>query len=43
MLRKLLEELNRFNKTAVPPTNQPLDPRGDPKRWNNTWTNFGDY
>lgn len=36
ILNKLFEELNHFNKTAVSPTNQPLDPRGDPKSRNYT-------
>ncbi|CAH1110980.1 unnamed protein product [Psylliodes chrysocephalus] len=35
--------LNAYNKTAIPPGNLPLDPRGDPKYWNYVWTNFGDY
>ncbi|XP_056639483.1 arylsulfatase J isoform X2 [Diorhabda sublineata] len=38
----LKEILDRYNKTAVPPGNLPLDPRGDPKNWNYVWTNFGD-
>ncbi|XP_037956050.1 arylsulfatase B-like [Teleopsis dalmanni] len=43
ILNSLLDELQRFNSTAVPPSNKPLDPRADPRLWNYTWTNFGDY
>jgi len=38
-----MTELERFNATAVPPSNKPADPRADPRFWNYTWTNFGDY
>ncbi|KAJ8976024.1 hypothetical protein NQ317_003565 [Molorchus minor] len=34
--------LTAYNKTAVPPGNLPLDPRGNPKCWDYVWTNFGD-
>ncbi|GLV35650.1 uncharacterized protein CBL_01200 [Carabus blaptoides fortunei] len=43
LLRKLLDNIAKWNATAVPPGNLPLDPRGDPRFWDNTWTNFGDY
>ncbi|XP_046811287.1 arylsulfatase B [Lucilia cuprina] len=43
ILEALLEELDNYNATAVPPSNLPLDPRANPSRWNYTWTNFGDY
>ncbi|KAG5890787.1 hypothetical protein JTB14_007181 [Gonioctena quinquepunctata] len=43
ILQSLIEKLKRYNETAVPPGNLPLDPRGDPKYWNYIWTNFGDY
>ncbi|KAM7341897.1 arylsulfatase B isoform 2-T2 [Cochliomyia hominivorax] len=43
ILNALIEELNYYNSTAVPPSNLPLDPRANPSRWNYTWTNFGDY
>jgi hypothetical protein len=43
ILKSLEETLIKFNNTAVLPGNLPLDPRGDPKYWNYTWTNFGDY
>lgn len=42
-MRKLLDNITKWNATAVPPGNLPLDPRGDPRFWDNTWTNFGDY
>ncbi|XP_047517359.1 arylsulfatase I-like [Pieris napi] len=43
ILQKLLDELEKMNRTAVPPNNQPLDQRGDPKYWGRTYTNFGDF
>lgn len=43
ILSDLLLTLDRYNKTAVPPANLPLDPRADPKYYGNIWTNFGDY
>ncbi|XP_041973340.1 calnexin-like [Aricia agestis] len=43
ILLGLLQELERVNRTAVPPNNKPLDPRGDPKHWGWTYTNFGDF
>jgi len=43
VVNALLVELERFNSTAVPPANKPADPRADPRLWNYTWTNFGDY
>ncbi|XP_030369146.1 arylsulfatase I-like isoform X2 [Scaptodrosophila lebanonensis] len=42
VLKSLQAELAHFNATAVPPTNKPDDPRGAPRHWNYTWTNFGD-
>ncbi|CAH2000847.1 unnamed protein product [Acanthoscelides obtectus] len=42
-LQQLLDILERYNRTALPPENLPLDPRGDPKYWNYVFTNFGDY
>ncbi|XP_067626465.1 arylsulfatase B [Eurosta solidaginis] len=42
ILKDLLDELNRFNETAIPPGNKPDDPQGDPRLHNNVWTNFGD-
>ncbi|KAH8375397.1 hypothetical protein KR200_005104 [Drosophila serrata] len=43
VLSDLMAELDRFNSTVVPPSNKPGDPRADPRFWNFTWTNFGDY
>lgn len=43
ILNTMLELLNEYNLTATPPANLPLDYRGDPRNWNYTWTNFGDY
>ncbi|KAH8421017.1 hypothetical protein KR222_003996, partial [Zaprionus bogoriensis] len=43
VLETLLLELQLINATAVPPSNKPDDPRGDPRLWNYTWTNFGDF
>ncbi|KAH8401742.1 hypothetical protein KR009_007590 [Drosophila setifemur] len=43
VLSALMEELMYQNSTAVPPSNKPGDPRADPRYWNFTWTNFGDY
>lgn len=42
ILNNILNEINNLRKTAVPPNNTPLDPRGDPKNFNYVWTNFGD-
>ncbi|XP_060530121.1 arylsulfatase I-like [Cylas formicarius] len=42
ILRDLQDTLAGYNKTALPPGNLPLDPRGDPKNWNYVFTNFGD-
>lgn len=42
-LSQLLTALERYNSTAVPAANLPIDPRGDPQLWDHTWTNFGDY
>lgn len=43
ILENLLNTLDKYNQTAVPPGNRPLDPKGNPKFWNYTWTNFGDF
>ena len=34
--------LGKYKATKVPPGNKPFDPRGNPKFWNNTWTNWWD-
>lgn len=43
IVKELFSRLLEYNKTAVPPGNLPIDPKGNPKLWNNMWTNFGDY
>ncbi|RLU15878.1 hypothetical protein DMN91_011634 [Ooceraea biroi] len=43
IIRKLQDELRKFNSTAIPPGNLPWDSKGDPSLWDHTWTNFGDY
>ncbi|CAH2092382.1 unnamed protein product [Euphydryas editha] len=43
VLRSMLNELEKINKTAIPPNNKPLDDRGNPKFWGHLITNFGDY
>uniref|UniRef100_T1I2L4 Sulfatase domain-containing protein n=2 Tax=Rhodnius prolixus TaxID=13249 RepID=T1I2L4_RHOPR len=43
LTKRLLEELSKLNETALPAGNLPIDQRGNPKFWNNIWTNFGDY
>lgn len=42
ILTMLMDELGKLQRTAVPPNNKPIDPKGDPKNWNNVFTNFGD-
>lgn len=39
----MITQLEKYNETAIPPGNMPLDPRADPRLWDNTWTNFGDF
>ncbi|XP_055907085.1 arylsulfatase B [Eupeodes corollae] len=43
ILNALLVQLEALNATAVPPGNKPMDSRADPRFWDNTWTNFGDF
>lgn len=43
VLEVMLKELQLVNATAIPPSNKPDDPRGNPRLWNYTWTNFGDF
>ncbi|XP_067001721.2 arylsulfatase B [Anabrus simplex] len=43
ILRHMLQLLEQHNATAVAPSNLPWDPRADPRFWDHTWTNFGDY
>ncbi|XP_066257386.1 arylsulfatase J [Euwallacea similis] len=43
IVKELQSVLQKYNATAVPPRNLPLDPRGNPKYWNYVFTNFGDF
>uniref|UniRef100_A0A336MIA9 CSON000254 protein n=1 Tax=Culicoides sonorensis TaxID=179676 RepID=A0A336MIA9_CULSO len=43
ILNAILDRLKYHNSTALPPNNVPTDPRGDPRLWDYTWTNFDDY
>jgi len=43
ILESMSQILDTFNSTAVPPSNQALDPFGLPELWNHVWTDFGDY
>lgn len=43
ILQHLEMTLSEINSTAVPPSNLAWDPRADPRFWDHTWTNFGDY
>ncbi|XP_032663859.1 arylsulfatase B isoform X1 [Odontomachus brunneus] len=43
IMRKLQDELKRFNSTAIYPGNLPWDNKADPSLWDHTWSNFGDY
>lgn len=43
VLKHLMERLLELNRTAIPPGNRPINQKGNPKYWNNVWTNFGDY
>ena len=43
IVRKLQDELKKFNNSALLPGNLPWDSKGDPNLWDHTWNNFGDY
>ncbi|XP_021919137.1 arylsulfatase B-like isoform X3 [Zootermopsis nevadensis] len=43
ILQLLEMSINEINATVVPPSNLAWDPRADPRFWDHTWTNFGDY
>lgn len=43
IVRKLQDELKKFNSSAIPSGNLPWDSKGDPNLWDHTWNNFGDY
>jgi hypothetical protein len=42
ILKMLTKRLQEYNASAIPPGNEPIDERGNPKYFNYTWTNFGD-
>ncbi|KAG8226113.1 hypothetical protein J437_LFUL006743 [Ladona fulva] len=41
-LEEMLHILDRYNSTALPPSNTHLDPNSHPRLWDYAWTNFGD-
>ncbi|XP_043492499.1 arylsulfatase J [Polistes fuscatus] len=43
ILKKLQEEIKKFNATAISPGNAQWDHNANPELWDHTWTNFGDY
>ncbi|XP_059472307.1 arylsulfatase B [Neocloeon triangulifer] len=43
IVKEMLELLQKFNDTLVPPRNQPRDPASNPKCWDNVWLNWMDY
>jgi hypothetical protein len=43
ILQHLEISMSEINATVVPPSNLAWDPRADPRFWDHTWTNFGDY
>lgn len=38
-----MSRIEFYRKSAIPPGNKKLDPRGNPQFWDYTWTHFGDY
>ena len=43
MVAQLLQLLQQYNATAVPPLNQPWDPLADPKYWGYNYVNWLDF
>ncbi|GFR04766.1 arylsulfatase J [Trichonephila clavata] len=43
IVKMMLNKLSKYNSTAVPPGNKPMDPRSNPKYHNYQWTNWMDY
>ncbi|XP_067209079.1 arylsulfatase B-like isoform X2 [Linepithema humile] len=43
IVKKLQDELKKFNSTAILPGNLPWDSKANPNLWDHTWNNFGDY
>lgn len=43
IVKSLQSKIELYRRSAVPANNKPLDFRGDPKYWEYTWSNFGDF
>ena len=43
IVKQLQQLLAQYKETAVTPRNVPKDPRGQPKHWHYTWTNWMDF
>uniref|UniRef100_A0A336MJN3 CSON000252 protein n=1 Tax=Culicoides sonorensis TaxID=179676 RepID=A0A336MJN3_CULSO len=43
ILNTLLAKIENYRQSAVPARNKNRDFRGNPRFWDWTWTNFGDY
>lgn len=43
ILESMLDTLNVYNASAVPPGNFPLDPLANPNYWDHIWSDFGDF
>lgn len=43
ILKTMMIRLQDYNSSAVPPANKEIEPRGNPKFFDYTWTNFGDF
>uniref|UniRef100_A0A336MNQ6 CSON003548 protein n=1 Tax=Culicoides sonorensis TaxID=179676 RepID=A0A336MNQ6_CULSO len=42
MLNEILQKIEYYKQFAIPPTNKADDPKGHPRFWDWTWTNWGD-
>lgn len=43
ILEAMLDALNVYNASAIPPGNLPLDPLANPNYWDHIWSDFGDF
>ena len=43
VVRIMERTIEMYRATAIPPGNKPIDPRGDPKLYGYTWTNWLDF
>jgi len=43
LVQELLDLIQWYNSTAVPPLNTPADPLSNPKFWGYVYTNWADY